>query len=232
MAFHRRHLAPSVTLIFYQGKESLGDVPSLGSTCRHTCIMSFLCSETSTAAPGDRPHFTSGWDIITLSQALTYRHPELVSLFPKQTPSITSESLSLHLACLPPSPLKQHPFQGQSLMPPSPNLSWIPWLYGIHPSGLPWHLGPPFLPFILQRQGLRPIMLYFVIRYIDVFVFGIHIPVMYILVFTSVLKDELFEGHMCVCSLVSITRHPLYAWNEWVLNTPLSVKLYKSTRLF
>lgn len=75
-------------------------------------------------------------------------------------------------------------------------------------------------------------MLYFVIRYIDGFAFGIHILVMYILVFTSMLEDELSEGHMCVCPLVSITRHPLYAWNEWVLNMPLSVKLYKSTRLF
>lgn len=75
-------------------------------------------------------------------------------------------------------------------------------------------------------------MLHFVIRYVNGFAFGIHIPVMYILVFTAMFEVELFEGHMCICPLVSITRHPLYAWNEWVLNKPLSVNLYKSTRLF
>lgn len=62
-------------------------------------------------------------------------------------------------------------------------------------------------------------MLYFVIRYLGGFTFGLHITVMYILVFTSKLDDDKrFEGHMYICPLASVTHHPLSVpetcWNS------------------
>lgn len=88
-------------------------------------------------------------------------------------------------------------------MPPSQVCPGSPTAW--NPPPLHHHPHPP----VLHRQGLKPITLYFVIRYLGGLTFGLHIMVMDILVSTSRLDDKRFEGHTRICPPASVTHHPL-----------------------
>lgn len=65
----------------------------------------------------------SSFSVLTCHQeALNYRHPELVSLFPEQTPTITPRLSIIDYFFT--WPVSGHPLSGQTLMPPSQSLSY------------------------------------------------------------------------------------------------------------